>query len=60
MDKKVKQLVHALWVDLHKTYPSLTETWLVEEAERQLRGEKPTGGPGAFLADYLHRAGFVK
>ena len=56
MDAKTKELVVAVWQDARKTWSSLTLAWLMEEAERQLAGERPTGGPGVFLAEYLIRA----
>jgi len=55
MDQQVEDLVQTLWRDLRKTWSSLTLEWLREEAERQLAGERPRGGPGVMLADYLKR-----
>jgi hypothetical protein len=59
MDEKILQLVRALHQDLVDSYPTLTLKWLEEEAEKQLNGARPTGGPGIFLNDYLKKAGFI-
>lgn len=60
MDENVKQLVKALHKDLRSTYPSLTLEWLEAEAEKQLSGAVPTGGPGMLLNNYLRKAGFIE
>jgi len=60
MNDTMKRLVEALYMDLRQSYPSLTLVWLMEEAESQLSGVHPRGGPGVFLNDYLRKAGFIK
>lgn len=59
MDDKIKQLVRALYQDLKESYPSFTYDWLEAEAEKQIAGASPTGGPGMFLNNYLRKAGFI-
>ncbi|KKM88986.1 hypothetical protein LCGC14_1253250 [marine sediment metagenome] len=52
----VDELVEALYLDLKESYSSLTREWLKAEAEKQLAGASPTGGPGMFLKNYLEKA----
>jgi len=56
----VNELVNALYLDLKKTYTSLIRDWLKAEAEKQLAGANPTGGPGMFLNSYLKKTGLLK
>lgn len=55
-----EQLVRALYLDLRESYSSLTYEWLLAEADRQLAGSKPTGGPGMFLNNALAKAGLLR
>lgn len=57
--KMVRALVRAAYEDAQKTWPSLTLDWLETEAANQLRGARPTGGPGVFLNDCLKKAGLL-
>ena len=52
-------LVRATWKDAKRTWP-VPWDWFEAEAEKQLAGAKPTGGPGVFLNDLLLKAGYVK
>jgi len=56
---KLRETVHDCYLDLRQSFYSLTETWLLEEASRQIAGTKPTGSPGMFLNDYLKKAGLL-
>ena len=56
----IDELVNALYLDLKESYTSLTRDWLKAEAEKQLAGAKPTGGPGMFLNSYLKKTGLLK
>jgi hypothetical protein len=60
MDKELETFVDAAWRDLKTSFSSLTREWLMEEAERQLVGEQPSGAPGMFLNKYLKGAGHIK
>lgn len=60
MDKDTETFVDAAWKDLRQSFGSLTRDWLIQEAERQLAGEQPTGAPGMFLNKYLKDAGHIK
>lgn len=55
-----RELIKALYQDLRESYPSLTYAWLLEEADKQLAGAKPTGTPGMYLNNYLGRTGLLK
>ncbi len=57
MTNEQEKLVKAVFQDARETWTSLTWDWLKEEAEKQIAGSQPTGGPGVFLNDYLRRAG---
>lgn len=60
MEKDTETLVIAAWQDLRQSFPSLTLDWLKAEAEKQLKGELPTGSPGMFLNGYLKTAGMIE
>lgn len=60
MTQEEERLVKAAYQDLRQTYTSLTYEWLKDEAEKQLGGEGPTGGPGVLLQRYLRAAGFLE
>ena len=53
---KLRETVHDCYLDLRQTWASLTEEWLLEEAQRQIAGEDARGSPGMFLYDYLRAA----
>jgi len=55
----VDELVNALYLDLKDSY-GLTREYLKEEAEKQLAGGLPTGGPGMFLNRCLKQAGLLE
>ena len=57
MDKPIEELIEALYKDLKESYPSLTLDWLRQEAESQLAGNPPRGGPSMFLNRYLKKLG---
>ena len=59
MTSEQEKLVQALYRDLKKSYPSLTLEWLTKEAEKQIAGQPPTGGPGMFLNEPLKKAGYI-
>ena len=54
-----RDVVKALYLDLHESYTSLTYTWLLAEADRLIAGGTPTGGPSMFLNDYLIKCGLL-
>ena len=54
------ELAEALYADLKESYPSLTLSWVAEEAKKQIAGARPTGGPGMFLNSSLRKAGLLK
>ena len=56
----VDEVVNALYLDLKETYTDITREWLKAEAEKQLAGASPTGGPGMFLNNYLKKTGLLK
>ncbi len=56
----VDEVVNALYLDLKESYSGITRESLKTEAERQLAGEKPTGGPGMFLNRYLKETGLLE
>ena len=58
-EKLKRELVKALYLDLQESYPSFTYAWLLAEADKQLAGSEPTGGPGVFLNDYLIKCGLL-
>ena len=55
----VDEVVKALYLDLVESYPDLTLEWLKEEAEKQIAGRLPAGGPGMLLNRYLQKTGFI-
>ncbi len=55
-----RELVKALYQDLHESYPSFTYAWLLAEADRLIAGGTPGGGPSMFLHDYLIKAGLLR
>ena len=59
-NKDVWDLVCAVHQDLVKTYGTqLTRDWLMAEANCQLAGMLPKGGPGMFLNGFLIKAGYI-
>ena len=56
----VDEVVNALYLDLKESYSSITREWLKAEAEKQISGSPPTGGPGMFVQDYLEKLGLLK
>ena len=56
----IDELVNALYLDLKESYPSLTREWIKAEADKQIAGGIPTGGPGMFLNRYLKEVGLLE
>lgn len=52
---EVAGLVEAAYRDAVKTWPSLSLSYMQEQAKLILSGQKPTGGPGVFLEFALRR-----
>ena len=59
-EKTKTKFCKALYLDLRESYPSFTYAWLLTEADRQIAGGKPSGGPSMFLHHYLIEAGLIK
>lgn len=55
----VDEVVEALYLDLKESYSDLTKEWLKTEAEKQIVGGIPAGGPGMFLNKYLKETGLL-
>ena len=59
-EKLLKELLSALYLDLRESYTSLTYEWLKAEANKQMDGAIPSGGPAMFLNRYLIKVGLIK
>lgn len=59
-EKLKTDLVKALYLDLKESYSSLTYAWLLAEANKQIAGAQPIGGPSMFLSNYLSKCGLLK
>ena len=60
MNPTLRMLVKDMYQSLKPSYSSLTLEWLLEEADRQVKGEQPQQVTGMFLNRYLKEIGTIK